>query len=171
MDPADADTLDFDPLDDTKVWSEEKYPLIKVGLMTLNRNPENFFAQVEQSAFCPANIVPGITFSADKMLQGRSFSYTDTQRHRIGANFAQLPINHPLSHIANNQQVGNMTFYHNSGSINYSPNSLNNNNPKPATLPTIPPEYISGYINRTPIDKENNFVHAGAHYNSLTPEE
>ena len=97
MRPEEADSLPFDPLDDTKTWPEDLFPLIKVGMMTLNKNPDNFFAQVEQAAFCPGNIIPGVEFSADKMLQGRSFSYLDTQRHRIGPNFMQLPVNKPLN--------------------------------------------------------------------------
>ena len=77
----------FDPLDATKTWPEDKFPLMPVGKMILNRNPDNFFSQVEQAAFCPANLVPGIEFSDDKLLQGRTFSYVDTQRYRLGANF------------------------------------------------------------------------------------
>ena len=83
----DEDKYDFDPLDDTKTWSENKFPLIPVGKMVLNKNPENFFAEVEQSAFCPAKIVPGIDFSNDKLPQGRVFSYTNTQSYRLGTNY------------------------------------------------------------------------------------
>ncbi|MGV2911139.1 catalase, partial [Bacillus safensis] len=82
---SDYDDLDYDPCDPTKTWSEEDYPLQKVGRMTLNRNPENFFAETEQSAFTPSAFVPGIEASEDKLLQGRLFSYPDTQRHRLGA--------------------------------------------------------------------------------------
>ena len=78
MKPEMADQLSFDPLDDTKIWPEDQFPFQKVGMMVLNENPKNFFTDIEQAAFCPANIVPGIEFSADKMLQGRTFSYTDT---------------------------------------------------------------------------------------------
>ena len=105
-----ADQLSFDPLDDTKIWPENQFPFQKVGMMVLNENPKNFFTDIEQAAFCPANIVPGIEFSADKMLQGRTFSYTDTQRYRIGANFAQLPVNRPVSPVANDQQDGYMAY-------------------------------------------------------------
>ena len=80
MRPEDVLNLEFDPLDDTKIWPEDHFPLIPVGMMTLNKNPENFFAETEQSAFCPGNVVPGIELSADKMLQVRSFSSNDTQR-------------------------------------------------------------------------------------------
>src|SRR5574344_153610 len=127
MAPEEVESLDFDPLDDTKTWPEDQFPLYKVGLMTLDKNPTNFFAEVEQVAYCPGNIVPGIQLSADKMLQGRSFSYVDTQRHRIGPNFMQLPINRSISPVNNNQRDGQMTYCFNPEPINYSPNSLNNN--------------------------------------------
>ena len=92
---ADARTYRFNPFDLTKTWPHEDYPLIKVGTMTLNRNPENFFAQIEQAAFSPGNTVPGIGLSPDKMLLGRAFAYNDAQRNRIGTNFHQLPVNRP----------------------------------------------------------------------------
>ncbi|MDD5934618.1 MAG: catalase, partial [Clostridiales bacterium] len=101
IDPEVVCELDFDPLDDTKTWPEDCFPLIGVGEMTLNRNVDNFFSETEQAAFCPGNIVPGIEFSNDKMLQGRVFSYLDTQRYRIGPNFAQLPINRSISPVFN----------------------------------------------------------------------
>ncbi|MDP1454841.1 catalase, partial [Peribacillus frigoritolerans] len=91
----DARTYRINPFDLTKVWPHGDYPLIKVGRMTLNRNPENFHAQIEQAAFSPGNTVPGIGLSPDKMLQGRAFAYNDAQRNRIGANFHQLPVNRP----------------------------------------------------------------------------
>lgn len=171
MRPSDAGSFRFDPLDDTKTWPENQFPLYKVGMMTLNENPVNFFAQVEQSAFCPGNIVPGVEFSADKMLQGRTFSYLDTQRHRIGPNFAQLPINQPISPVDNNQRDGNMTYEINPSPINYSPNSLNNNNPRPANVPVPPPEFAQGYLVRQPIAKEENFYQAGERYRSLSESE
>lgn len=171
MCPDDVNKLSFDPLDDTKTWSEIDFPLIPVGIMTLNRNPENFFAQVEQSAFCPGNIVPGVELSADKMLQGRSFSYLDTQRHRIGPNFMQLPVNRSVSPVNNNQRDGNMTYLFNPQPINYSPNSLNHNNPRPARLPAVPPAYAEGYIVRMPIFKTDDYTQAGEHFHSLNRQE
>ena len=92
---AEAKTYRFNPFDLTKMWSHADYPLITVGTMTLNRNPENFFAQIEQAAFSPGNTVPGIGLSPDKMLLGRAFAYNDAQRNRIGTNFHQLPVNRP----------------------------------------------------------------------------
>ena len=89
----DAKTYRFNPFDLTKVWPHSDYPLIKVGTMTLNKNPDNFFAQIEQASFAPSSIVPGIAFSPDKMLLGRVFAYADTQRYRIGPNYQQLPVN------------------------------------------------------------------------------
>ena len=167
MKPDDVASLPFDPLDDTKTWPEDKFPLMAVGRMTLNRNPQNFFAETEQAAFCPANVVPGVELSADKMLQGRSFSYTDTQRHRLGPNFMQLPINHSISPIDNNQRDGSMTYEFNPEPINYSPNSLNNNRPLPANIKVPDPVYAEGYIARTPIAKTDDFAQAGEHYRSL----
>lgn len=167
MDPDKVECLDFDPLDDTKTWPEDQFPLIPIGMMTLNENPGNFFAQVEQSAFCPANIVPGVEFSADKMLQGRSFSYHDTQRHRLGANFMQLPINRSISPIDNNQRDGEATYYFNPEPINYSPNSLNNNKPLPYPVPVPPPTEACGFVVRIPIENPSDFKQAGERYNSL----
>ena len=96
--------LDFDPLDDTKLWPTDQFPMRPVGRMVLNRNPQNYFAEVEQAAFGTGVLVDGLDFSDDKMLQGRTFSYSDTQRYRVGANYLQLPINRPKTHVATNQQ-------------------------------------------------------------------
>ncbi len=166
-----ADALPYDPLDDTKVWSEIDFPLIPVGMMTLNKNPQNFFAQVEQSAFCPANLVPGIELSADKMLQGRAFSYIDTQRHRIGPNFAQLPVNRSISPVSNNQRDGEMTYEFNPSPINYSPNSLNSNRPTPANIPVPKPVHLEGDAVRMPIERTDDFTQAGERYRSLSKTE
>ncbi len=166
MDPMQADSLDFDPLDDTKIWPEDKFPLYKIGMMTLNQNPDNFFAQVEQSAFCPANLVPGIELSADKMLQGRSFSYHDTQRYRIGSNFLQLPVNRSISPIHNNQQDGSMSYYYSSESTNYYPS----NHPGsilPGNEAVKNPSFVQGYVKPSLIPKEDNFSQAKMHYDSL----
>lgn len=167
----DADSLRFDPLDDTKTWPEDEFPLYKVGLLTLNENPVNFFAQVEQAAFCPSNLVPGIEFSNDKMLQGRSFSYVDAQRYRLGVNFASLPVNKPLVPVNNNQQDGFMTYEIKNDPINYSPNSLAGNVPKNAPLKPVTPAFAKGPIVRAPITKEENFYQAGEHYRSLSMSE
>ena len=95
MSVKEAEKSKMNPFDVTKVWSHKDYPLIPVGKFTLNKNPVDYFAQIEQSAFSPGNFVPGIDSSPDKMLQGRLFSYPDTHRHRVGANFHLIPVNCP----------------------------------------------------------------------------
>ena len=119
----DAASYRFNPFDLTKVWPKGDYPLIEIGRMVLDRNPEHFFAEVEQSSFSPANLVPGMGLSPDKMLMGRIFSYHDTHLHRIGPNYEQLPINRPRSAVNSYNQDAAMN-YHNSGSQPpYAPNS------------------------------------------------
>src|SRR5690606_29628186 len=112
----------FNPFDLTKVWPHGDYPLIKVGRLVLNQNPSNHFTEIEQAAFAPTNMVPGIGPSPDKMLLGRIFSYPDTQRYRIGPNYAQLPVNQPLSPVNSYSKDGPMR-YHNPGDPVYAPNS------------------------------------------------
>lgn len=112
------------PFDVTKVWSHKEYPLIDVGTLELNRNPQNYFAEVEQAAFSPSNVVPGISFSPDKMLQARVMSYPDAQRYRLGANYQQLPVNQPKCPVMHYQRDGAMALGNNGGSgPNYDPNS------------------------------------------------
>ncbi len=126
MHEADADRYHVNPFDLTKVWPHADYPLIEVGEMVLDRNPDNYFAEVEQSAFEPSNIVPGMGFSPDKMLQGRLFAYADAHRYRIGTNYGQLPINLPKCPFANYHRDGSMRDGNNGGgSPNYEPNSFN----------------------------------------------
>ena len=125
FDQAFADAQPYDVLDATKIIPEEDVPLRVVGRMVLDRNPDNFFAETEQVAFCPANIVPGIDFSNDPLLQGRLFSYLDTQKSRLGtANFHQLPINAPKCPYLNFQRDGQMQMHVPKGRANYEPNSL-----------------------------------------------
>ena len=120
----DARSYRFNPFDLTKVWPHRDYPLIDVGTMTLNRNPENFFAQIEQAAFSPGNVVPGIGLSPDKMLLGRSFAYSDAQRSRIGTNFHQLPVNRPRNGASNTYMFdGQMAYEHTGNAPVYAPNS------------------------------------------------
>ncbi len=123
--------FNFDILDPTKIIPEAIVPATPVGKMTLNRNPDNFFAETEQAAFCPANIVPGIDFSDDPLLQGRIFSYSDSQRHRLGGpNFTHLPINRPLTTVNNHNQDGFNRMSIKVGAANYEPNSTDNNWPR-----------------------------------------
>ena len=127
--------FDFDILDATKVWPEEEVPVKWIGKMTLNRNPDNFFAETEQVAFCPANIVPGIDFSNDPLLQGRLFSYLDTQLIRLGGpNFHEIPINRSLAPVSNNQREGYNRMTINKGKGSYFPNSVSGGLPRPASL-------------------------------------
>ena len=121
----DAPGYRFNPFDLTKIWPHADYPLIEVGRMTLDRNPENFFAEIEQSAFEPSNMVPGTGPSPDKMLLGRMFSYPDTHRYRIGANYMQLPVNQPKGTTAASYTFdGPMRYNHSGGSPMYAPNSF-----------------------------------------------
>ena len=124
MPELEADTVPYHPFDLSKVWPHKDYPLIEVGVMELNRNPDNYFADVEQAAFNPANVVPGIGFSPDKMLQGRLFSYGDAQRYRLGVNHYQIPVNQPRCPFANMHRDGAMRVDGNNGStLHYEPNS------------------------------------------------
>jgi catalase len=135
------------PFDVTKVWSQKEYPLIEVGILELNRNPDNYFADVEQSAFAPANIVPGIGFSPDKMLQARLFAYPDAHRYRLGVNHQHLPVNRPRNEVNTYQRDGAMSAFGNGGSApNYEPNSFNG----PAQVPSVkePPLKIEGDAER-----------------------
>ncbi len=120
----DARSYRYNPFDLTKTWPHSDYPLIRVGTMTLNENPENFFAQIEQAAFAPSNTVPGIGFSPDKMLLGRVFAYADAHRARIGTNFDQLPVNQPVNGTPNRYAFdGSMTYHHSGSAPVYAPNS------------------------------------------------
>jgi catalase len=126
MTEAQADNHPQNPFDLTKVWKHADYPLIPVGEFELNRNPENYFADVEQAAFNPANIVPGIGFSPDRMLQGRLFSYGDAQRYRLGVNSAQIPVNAPKCPYHSFHRDGAMRVDGNFGAAkHYEPNSFN----------------------------------------------
>lgn len=170
LEPKEMDNFSFDPLDPTKVWPEDLIPLVKVGTMTLNRNPLNYFAEVEQSAFAPSAMVPGIEPSEDKLLQGRLFSYPDTQRHRLGPNYLQIPVNCPYAPVRNHQRDGFMTVKADPSPINYEPNSY-------ADSPQESPEYreseakLEGYVTRQKIEKTDDFTQAGERYLRFTPEE
>ncbi|MDF2835394.1 MAG: catalase [Paenibacillus sp.] len=169
MPPEHVDRYAFDPLDPTKVWPEDMYPLQKVGTMTLNRNPINYFAEVEQSAFSPSVLVPGIEPSEDKLLQGRLFSYPDTQRYRLGANYLNIPINCPYAPVRNHQRDGAMTMKADPSPVNYEPNSFSDS-------PKEDPDYgdsiapIQGPAGRRKIDRTDDFTQAGERFRSL-PEE
>ncbi|MEE5133017.1 catalase [Pseudomonas alliivorans] len=124
MTEAQANNHHENPFDVTKTWSQKEYPLIEVGEMELNRNPLNYFAEVEQAAFGPSNMVPGVGLSPDRMLQGRVFAYADAHRYRVGTNHQQLPINAPKNPVYSYQRDGSMAFGSNGGTApNYEPNS------------------------------------------------
>jgi catalase len=124
MTEAQAKTHRHNPFDLTKVWPKAEYPLIEVGVMELNRWPDNYFAEVEQAAFGPSNVVPGISFSPDRMLQARLFSYNDTVRYRLGVNFYQIPVNAPKCPVMSYHRDGKMRVDGNlGGTTSFNPNS------------------------------------------------
>ncbi|MUT66605.1 catalase [Paenibacillus sp. NEAU-GSW1] len=166
----DVDRYVFDPLDPTKVWPEDLFPLHKVGTMTLNRNPISYFSEVEQSAFAPSALVPGIEHSEDKLLQGRLFAYPDTQRYRLGANYLNIPVNCPYAPVRNHQRDGAMTMAADPSPVNYEPNS---DSRSPQESPEYKDSYapVLGSAGRQPIDKTNDFTQAGERYLSLSEEQ
>lgn len=128
MTQAQSETHEHDPFDITKVWPHADYPLIEVGVMELNRNPQNYFAEVENAAYSPSNIVPGISWSPDKMLQARVFSYADAHRYRLGTHYEHLPVNRPKSEVNHYHKDGSMRFFdnfHENPDAYYEPNSFN----------------------------------------------
>lgn len=160
--------LDFDPLDDTKIWPTDQFPFLPVGKMTLNKNPENYFAEVEQAAFGTGVLVDGLDFSDDKMLQGRTFSYSDTQRHRVGTNYLQLPINAPKKQVATNQRDGQMTYKVDlapgqNPHVNYEPSSLNGLKEAQRAGKEYTPEYHAKLV-RQKLSRTNDFKQAGERY-------
>jgi len=164
----DAETYRFDVFDVTKVWPHEDYPVIEVGRMVLNRNPNNYFAEVEQAAFSPGNFVPGITASPDKMLQGRLFAYNDAHRYRLGPNYHLLPVNRPKAVKAENyQRDGYMRFDKNGESTpNYYPNSFSGPEPD---IETVEPSYeVTGKVARQKYTHPNDdFVQPGNLYRKV----
>ncbi|MFD6211028.1 catalase [Peribacillus sp. NPDC060253] len=139
MNPDDEATLPFDPLDDTKVWDERQYPLIPVGRMVLNRNPDNYMEQVEKVAFSPSNLLEGAELSDDKMLQGRANIYTDSQRRRIGPDFRGIPVNDQKD---------------------WTPASL---------ITSGEGRYVEGHLVRSDLSKQDDFIQAGQYYQTLSP--
>jgi catalase len=145
----DAENTPYNPFDLTKVWPHGDYPLIEVGVMELNRNPDNYFAEIEQAAFSPSNAVPGIGFSPDKMLQARIFSYADAHRYRLGTHYEALPVNAPKCPVAHYHKDGNMRFFQNdtgNPDAYYEPNSMGG--PAEDASYREPPLKISGDADR-----------------------
>jgi len=171
MPEAEASKVPYNPFDLTKVWPHGDYPLIEVGVMELNRNPENFFAEVEQSAFNPANVVPGISFSPDKMLQARLFSYGDAQRYRLGVNHYQIPVNAPRCPAHHYHRDGQMRVDGNFGSTKgYEPNSLGEWREQPDFRePPLSIEGASDHWNHRVDD--DYYSQPGALFRLMTPEQ
>ncbi len=166
----DADTYRFDPFDVTKVWSQKDYPLIEVGRMVLNRNPENYFAEVEQATFSPGTLVPGIDVSPDKMLQGRLFAYADAHRYRVGANHNALPINRPLAPVNNYQRDGFMRPDDNGGrAVYYEPNSFSG--PKEDAAEKRPAIHVSGTTDSVSYDRDDFYTQPGDLYRLMSEDE
>jgi len=175
MSDEDHPELDFDPLDDTKVWPENEFPLHHIGRMVLDRNATNFFAENEQIAFGTGVLVDGLDFSDDKMLVGRTFSYSDTQRYRVGPNYLQLPVNQPkgvTNPVATNQRDGQMTYNvdgNQSGAnphINYEPSSRNGLVEAPAGgVPHTP--YVAGHVVRQKLARTNDYAQPGERYRTI----
>ncbi|MCB8875962.1 catalase [Acidisoma silvae] len=164
-----AKTFPFNPFDLTKVWPKGDYPLIEVGYFELNRNPENYFAEVEQAAFSPANIVPGIGFSPDKMLQARLFSYGDTQRYRLGVNFNHIPVNAPQCPHHSYHRDGAMRTDGNLGRTpSYFPNGMGEWQDQPALneLPVAADGAIAHWDHRV---DEDHYKQPGDLFRMMTP--
>jgi len=165
--PEQLTTFDFDPLDATKIWPD--VPEQKIGQMVLNQNVDNVFQETEQVAMAPSNLVPGIEPSEDRLLQGRVFSYADTQMYRIGANALQLPVNRPRVAINNGNQDGALNAGHSNSGVNYEPSRLQ---PRPqsahALYSNLP---LSGTTQQKGIAREQNFKQAGDLYRSYSRRE
>ena len=172
MTPEEAKSYRFNSFDITKVWPHADYPPIPIGRLVLDRNPENYFADVEQAAFSPGNFVPGIGPSPDKMLQARLFSYPDTHRHRLGPNFHLLPVNAAkAARVDSYQRDGAMRFDGNAGSgPNYWPNSFGGPAPDPSAAEPL--QAVSGVAGRQPYTHPNDdFVQTGSLYRDVMTDE
>lgn len=155
------------PFDLTKIWPQGEYPLIPLGKLVLDKNPENYFSEVEQIAFSPAHMVPGIEASPDKMLQGRLFAYDDTHRHRLGANFLQLPVNSCPFAVRNYQRDGPMCTMKQGGAPNYHPNSFGGPTSCPRAKSLTTAFGITGDAQRYDSGDEDNFSQASVFYSKV----
>ncbi len=172
MEDHDHPELDWDPLDDTKIWPERDFPLRKIGVMTLNRNVQDFHNESEQIAMGTGVLVDGLDFSDDKMLVGRTFSYSDTQRYRVGPNYLQLPVNQPKNAVQQtNQSGGLMSFYRDlapgqNPHVNYEPSLHDGLQESQQSVPNNPPE-IRGQLTRSVLERRNDYVQARARYETM----
>jgi catalase len=171
MEDGEHPELDFDPLDDTKLWPVDRFPLLAVGRLVLDRNPDNVHAETEQSAFGTGVLVDGIDFSDDKMLQGRTLSYSDTQRYRVGPNYLQLPINAPQEAARTNQQGGFMAYHVDSTGgnrhINYEPSLLGGLREAPRTGQEYH-QWVEGHLGRYQTTRtQDDYRQAGERYRTF----
>jgi catalase len=166
----DAADYRFNPFDLTKVWPHRDYPPVQVGRFVLDRNPENFFAEVEQAAFSPSNLVPGTGLSPDKMLMGRIFSYHDTHLHRIGPNYEQLPINAPRAEVHSYNKDAAMTYRHAGSQPVYAPNSYGGPEADPEAAGAVAWSVATGELGRFAYEKhaeDDDFGQAGSLYRQV----
>jgi catalase len=166
LDPSQLGDFDYNPLDATKMWLDVKET--KVGTMTLNRMPTNFFQSTEQVAMAPANVIPGIEPSEDRLLQGRVFSYADTQMYRLGANHQQLPINRAKVDVVNYNQDGAMNYGNTTSNVNYQPSHENVVEDASARRSNT---QLNGFVQQAAIKKQQNFEQAGVLYRGFSKQE
>ncbi|HYD99643.1 MAG TPA: catalase, partial [Alphaproteobacteria bacterium] len=165
--------LDWDPLDPTKLWPEDRFPLLPVGRVVLDRNPADYHNEVEQVAFGTGVLVDGIDFSDDKLLQGRTFAYSDTQRYRVGPKYLQLPINAPRCPFATNQRGGQMSYRVDGAEqganphVNYEPSNRGGLRQQERAGPP-PRPHVQGHVGRQPLSRPCNFKQAGERYRSFS---
>jgi catalase len=165
--PEELAKFDFDALDDTKVWTG--VPERKIGTMTLNRVPDNYFESTEESAFAPSRLVPGIEPSEDRMLQGRLFSYADTQMYRLGSNYNSLPVNRPVASVISEDQDGTMNSSGRKGETNYEPSSIQEMGEDARAKPVR--TALSGTTQQQAIARTRNFAQAGEYYRALSEQD
>ncbi|MBA6117573.1 catalase [Pseudomonas sp. NC26] len=171
MSEAEAASRVENPFDVTKTWSQKDYPLIEVGVLELNRNPLNYFAEVEQAAFGPSNMVPGVGLSPDRMLQGRVFAYADAHRYRVGTNHQHLPVNAPRCAVNSYQRDGSMASGSYGSAPNYEPNSYADA-PKQSPRHAEPALALNGSADRYDHREDNDYYsHAGALFRLMSPEQ
>ena len=164
--PKQLEDFEFDPLDPTKIWPEEQVPSMTLGRFTLQKMPENFFQETEQSAFSPGVLPPGVEPSEDRLLQGRLFSYADTQRYRIGANYTQLPVNRSRSAVSNNNQGGSLNSGNTRSDVNYEPSDASPVGETQTYLASRAP--LTGTTQQARIAKSDDFAQAGVFYRKLS---
>lgn len=170
MTPEQAEKSKFNPFDVTKIWPHGDYPLIQVGKLVLNRNPTNYFTEIEQIGFCPAHMIPGIEPSPDKMLLGRMFSYTDTLRYRLGPNFQQIPVNCPYA-VRNYQRDGPAAVVNPGTGPNYHPNSFDGPSASRRARILARPYKLTGDVDYHDLGQDDNFSQPRLLYQKVMKQE